>query len=88
MTSRCAASRFQEGLAIVIHHSARIEFGFRVILAHKRCAFCYRLQSCSLLPEAAPQRRREELHPLSVVLQTARDGLLVGADTDMVDADA
>jgi hypothetical protein len=38
--------------------------------------------------EAAPQHRRDELHPLSIVLQTARDGLLVGADTDIVDADA
>jgi 20S proteasome alpha/beta subunit len=38
--------------------------------------------------EAALQHRRDELHPLSVVLQTARDGLLVGADTDMVDVDA
>jgi hypothetical protein len=38
--------------------------------------------------EATSQHRHDELRPLSVVLQTARDRILLGAVTVMVDADA
>src|SRR2546430_10808116 len=37
--------------------------------------------------EAAAQHRRDELHPLRVVLQTAGSDLLVGADANMLYAD-
>src|SRR3954465_14110821 len=37
--------------------------------------------------EAAAQHRRDELHPLRVVLQTAGSDLLVGADGNMLYAD-
>src|SRR5579883_1038335 len=37
--------------------------------------------------EAALQHRRDELHPLGVILEDARSGLLIGADAHMIDPD-
>jgi hypothetical protein len=84
-SDQCAAPHFRVGLGIVARHWARTESQFRVP-AHERWHLV--AASILLLPESAPQHRRDELRPLSVALQTARDGLLVGAATAMVDADA
>src|SRR5713226_2049897 len=43
--------------------------------------------ACLFGCEAAAQHRRDELHPLRVVLQAAWGDLLVGADADVIDAD-